>query len=983
MTSTPEAHNHAAATGKAPHVAINVSSKVAPVPLDYGTSIEEILRIVNFDKRDDKEQILVLDEAGGIQGMAAKLATDLSRGLGADDDLASREAKFGKNVVPPPPSKTIFELIIDSFGDRILQILLAGALVTLIIGLAKQDHGWIDGVAIFMAVAIVVTVVAGNDYSKEKKFKALLMMQSDKKVKLIRAGLKDQRSSWDLLAGDVVELQQGDEIPADGMFIDGINVSVDESPLTGESIPVKKSAKQPFMFSGCQVNEGSCTMLVTTVGQYSTGGQIQKLLSDQQSEATPLQEKLDLLATQIGYVGFVAGFITFLALTINWAVDIADDFEADDLVDIVDFFVIGITIVVVCVPEGLPLAVTISLAYSMMKMISEKNFVRHLDASETMGSATNICSDKTGTLTENRMTVTNFYTPGESEFVDFNAASFPEKIRNILVQSVSVNSTCFVKYESANGFPTFVGSSTEGAMLVLSGKLGADYEALRKEFPKVAGVDYAFSSARKRMSTLVHVSNGATPYRLHTKGASEIVLGLCETYISASGEILPLEKNKDMILTNITRMAKLGLRTLVVGYKDITAIPGEEEDPENNLTFIGLIGIKDPLRKEVPEAVKTCQRAGIVVRMVTGDNILTATTIARECGILTDNDLAMEGPKFRELTDSQKDEVIPKIRVLARSSPADKFELVTRLKKMGEVVAVTGDGTNDAPALKEADVGFSMGIAGTQIAMNASDIVLLDDNFSSIVKAIRWGRNVFDCIQKFIQFQLAVNMTAVFIVFLGSVIDGESPLSPVQLLWVNLIMDTLGALALATDPPEDSILLRKPNKRTDHLITRSMFNYIVTQFLFQVFVLLFVRYEMSEWLGFERTDTEGDNEKAASGGDTPTRKDDIDVIHTLVFTTFVILQLFNEMLAHNINNPINVFYGFLRNPMFGIILVVIAGIQIIVVQFGGAFAKTVPLSPTEWGACLAISALSLPYGAAVRLVGKIQRDMKKTEGGNE
>eukprot|EP00002_Diphylleia_rotans_P007462 TRINITY_DN169_c0_g6_i1.p1 TRINITY_DN169_c0_g6~~TRINITY_DN169_c0_g6_i1.p1 ORF type:complete len:975 (-),score=213.50 TRINITY_DN169_c0_g6_i1:176-3100(-) len=956
-------------------VNITVSSKVGPSPdgdhdvemgsLGYTLAIEDILRIVNFDRRDEKDQISILEEAGGIVGMGLKLRTDLRTGINEQDDLEARIARFGKNIIPPPPSKTIFGLIIDSFQDRILQILVVGAIVTLVIGIVQGGNGWIDGVAIMMAVLIVVTVVAGNDYSKEKKFKELLMLQSDKKVKLIRGGVKDQRSSWDLVVGDVVELQQGDEIPADGLFIEGMNVTVDESPLTGESLPVKKSTNHPFMFSGCQINEGSCTMLITTVGAYSTGGQIQQMLNEKQSEETPLQQKLNTLANQIGYIGFAAGFVTFCALIINWAIDISDDFHTDDLIDIVDFFVVGVTIVVVCVPEGLPLAVTISLAYSMMKMIQDKNFVRHLDASETMGSATQICSDKTGTLTENRMTVTNMYLPGEAETTEFTKSTFTDKFRTLLMQSISVNSTCFVKWESANGFPTFVGSSTEGALLVMVEKLGGDYEKIRVETQKVTTVDYSFTSSRKRMSTLIYQNGGLLPYRLFTKGASEIVLGLCQKYQSPTGEILPIDNKREDINTNIVRMAKLGLRTLVIAYKDIDKIPSEEDDPEVDLTFLCLVGIKDPLRKDVPDAVRVCQGAGITVRMVTGDNILTATTIARECGILGDDDLALEGPKFRALTDDQKTEIIPKLKVLARSSPADKFDLVSRLKKMGEVVAVTGDGTNDAPALKEADVGFSMGIAGTQIAMNASDIVLLDDNFSSIVKAMKWGRNVFDCIQKFLQFQLAVNMVAVFIVFLGSVIEGKSPLSPVQLLWVNLIMDTLGALALATDPPDDIILLRKPNKRTDHLITPSMFRYMIAQFAFQVTVLVFVRYQMSEMLGFD----------ASSKGEdgSPTRDDDLDVIHTLVFTTFVMLQIFNEILSHNITNDVNVLHGFTRNPIFGVILIVIIGIQIIVVQFGGAFASTTPLTAREWLACSAIASINLPYGSGIRAVGHYYR----------
>lgn len=414
------------------------------------------------------------------------------------------------------------------------------------------------------------------------------------------------------------------------------------------------------------------------------------------------------------------------------------------------------------VPEGLPLAVTISLSFSMFKMIKDKCFVRHLDASETMGEATCICTDKTGTLTENRMTVVKLSVgdreyygegSGETNFKQFSPTTFPPNLRDLITEGMCVNSTCFIKTKEATGLPIFVGSATEGAMLIFSEKMGAKYEAVRDTVTPVENGTWAFSSERKRMSTLVEPycqspnSNGEK-YRLYTKGASEIVFGLCTHMIDKESnncyQITSLERAN--IQARIKKWASEGLRTIALAYKDthqkLVTIEGKHhDDPEHDLVFIGLVGIKDPVRKEVPGAVEMCKRAGLTIKMVTGDNILTACKIAKECGILTEGGVAMEGPTFRTLSELEKRKLAPRLQVLARSSPSDKFQLVSLLKKMGEVVAVTGDGTNDAPALKEADVGFAMGISGTQIAMNASDIILMDDNFVSIVQSIRWGRN--------------------------------------------------------------------------------------------------------------------------------------------------------------------------------------------------------------------------------------------------
>ncbi|KXS13532.1 calcium-translocating P-type ATPase, partial [Gonapodya prolifera JEL478] len=897
-------------------------------------------------------------------------------------DRDIRRAVFGRNVIPPPPSDTVLEIVWDTVkDDPILKLLLFGAVIILIIGTASHpESGWYEGVAIFVAVTIVLVVTAGNDYSKDQKFKQLLLLQSDKRVKVIRGGIKDEVSSWSILAGDIVEISVGDEVPADGVFVKGSRLVIDESPLTGESVPVQKNAKAPFLFSGCLVSEGSATMLVTAVGTTSSGGRIQELLNNGEDDLTVLQEKLRDVAVLVGKVGITAGVLTFTALAIRWAAGMpsrvhTSGWDWSYLMELVTYFTIGVTLIVVAVPEGLPLAVTISLAYSMFKMMKDKCFVRHLDASETMGEATCVCTDKTGTLTENRMTVVKTMIgeriihgegSGESDAVPFSPTTLTPRMQKLISEAISSNSTAFVKYATEKSLPTFVGSASEGALLVFNTKLGSSYEDARRACGKVDNGVWLFSSERKRMSTIVEPfvpapgSKKETKYRLHTKGASEILIGLCTRAVSAKGDtVVPLaDKQEQVIRSTIKDWASEGLRTLILAYRDMDSLPdlGDVSDPFIaffDLTFLALVGIKDPLRKEVPGAVAACQTAGLTIRMVTGDNVLTASKIARECGILFGDGIAMEGPVFRALSKDEKIAIIPRLQVMARSSPSDKHTLVSLLRELGEVVAVTGDGTNDAPALKEADIGFAMGIAGTQIAMNACDIILMDDNFVSVVHAIRWGRNVLNCVRKFLQFQLAVNIVALSITIIGSIVMGESPLNAVQLLWVNLIMDSLGALALATDEPEDDVLQQPPHGRTQPLISRAMQEYMITQVVYQLIILIALMFSADQIVPLDPVYH-------------PTT-DDAKRNNALIFTTFVLLQVSNEITARQLNGELNVFQGFGRNKLFLFIVFVICFIQVVVIQFAGTFVQVVALSPLEWGVCVLLSLGSIPWTVLCRM----------------
>lgn len=587
------------------------------------------------------------------------------------------------------------------------------------------------------------------------------------------------------------------------------------------------------------------TFVCTSVGVNSSFGKIMMSVRTE-SEATPLQKKLEGLAMAIAKLGSAAAGLLFFVLLIRFLAGLAGDERTASAKasSFMDILIVAITIIVVAVPEGLPLAVTLALAFATTRMFKENNLVRVLRACETMGNATTICSDKTGTLTTNKMTVvagtfgSTSFTNSESSNTSSQtasqwAASLPQRFKDMLIQSISINSTAFEAEE--DGKTVFIGSKTETALLQLTkDHLGLQSLASTRANEQVAQM-MPFDSAKKCMAAVIKLQDGSG-YRLVVKGASEIVLRYCSELIEASTMQLSRLTSEDQRLVSdtIDKYARKSLRTIGLAYRDYPEWPPVEAEIVDgeavissllkNLVFVGVIGIQDPVRPGVPEAVRKAQHAGVVVRMVTGDNKITAEAIATECGIHTEGGIVMEGPRFRKLSEAEMDRILPNLRVLARSSPEDKRILVARLKALGETVAVTGDGTNDAPALKAADVGFSMGISGTEVAKEASSIVLMDDNFASIITALKWGRAVNDAVQKFLQFQITVNITAVLLAFITAVYSPEMKpvLRAVQLLWVNLIMDTFAALALATDPPTEKILDRQPQGKKAPLITTNV-----------------------------------------------------------------------------------------------------------------------------------------------------------------
>ncbi|XP_062348073.1 plasma membrane calcium-transporting ATPase 1 isoform X16 [Cinclus cinclus] len=823
---------------------------------------------------------------------------------------------------------------------------------------------------------------------------------------------------------------EGDLLPADGILIQGNDLKIDESSLTGESDHVKKSLdRDPMLLSGTHVMEGSGRMVVTAVGVNSQTGiiftllgaggdeeekekekekkekkskkqdgavenrnkakaqdgaamEMQPLKSEDggdgdekdkkkanlpKKEKSVLQGKLTKLAVQIGKAGLLMSAITVIILVLYFVIDTFWVQKRPWLAEctpiyiqyFVKFFIIGVTVLVVAVPEGLPLAVTISLAYSVKKMMKDNNLVRHLDACETMGNATAICSDKTGTLTMNRMTVVQAYINEKHYKKIPEPEAIPEKTMAYLVTGISVNCAYTSKIlppEKEGGLPRHVGNKTECALLGLLLDLKRDYQDVRNEIPEEDLYKvYTFNSVRKSMSTVLKNSDGS--FRIFSKGASEIVLKKCFKILSANGEpkVFRPRDRDDIVKTVIEPMASEGLRTICLAFRDFPAgEPEPEWDNENDivtgLTCIAVVGIEDPVRPEVPDAIKKCQRAGITVRMVTGDNINTARAIALKCGILNPGEdfLCLEGKDFNrrirnekgEIEQERIDKIWPKLRVLARSSPTDKHTLVkgiidSTVFDQRQVVAVTGDGTNDGPALKKADVGFAMGIAGTDVAKEASDIILTDDNFTSIVKAVMWGRNVYDSISKFLQFQLTVNVVAVIVAFTGACITQDSPLKAVQMLWVNLIMDTLASLALATEPPTEALLLRKPYGRNKPLISRTMMKNILGHAFYQlvvVFTLLFAGEKIFD---------------IDSGRNAPLHAPPSEH-YTIVFNTFVMMQLFNEINARKIHGERNVFEGIFNNAIFCSIVLGTFVVQIIIVQFGGKPFSCSELTIEQW-----------------------------------
>ncbi|KAF3441990.1 hypothetical protein FNV43_RR15906 [Rhamnella rubrinervis] len=900
--------------------------------------------------------IRALRTHGGVEGIARKVSVSLDEGV-SDKDIPTRQRIFGFNRYTEKQSRTFLMFVWEALQDLTLIILMVCAVVSIGVGIATEGwpKGMYDGLGIIISILLVVMVTAISDYKQSLQFRDLDKEKKKIFVHVTRDGKRQKVSIYDLVVGDIVHLSIGDQVPADGIFISGYCLLIDESSLSGESEPVNVYDEKPFLLSGSKVQDGSGKMLVTTVGMRTEWGKLMETLSEGGEDETPLQVKLNGVATVIGKIGLFFAVLTFIVLTVRFLVEKALHHEfsvwsSSDALILLNYFAIAVTIIVVAVPEGLPLAVTLSLAFAMNKLMSERALVRHLSACETMGSASCICTDKTGTLTTNHMVVNKIWICEKSLEVRGNGSEdklksgISDEALSILLQTIFQNTSSEVVKE--DGKVSIYGTPTESALIEFGLLLGGDFDAQRSA-AKILKIE-PFNSVKKKMSVLVARPDGGI--QAYCKGASEIILRTCNSVVGSNGQPVPLSKELERNITDvINSFASEALRTLCLVYKDINDYENEKSIPDNGYTLIAVVGIKDPVRPGVKDAVETCLVAGISVRMVTGDNINTARAIAKECGILTPDGVAIEGEDFRNLSPEQMKEIIPRIQVIARSSPMDKHMLVTNLRNMfGEVVAVTGDGTNDAPALHEADIGLAMGIAGTEVAKENADVIILDDNFTTIVNVAKWGRAVYINIQKFVQFQLTVNVVALVLNFFSACISGSAPLTAVQLLWVNMIMDTLGALALATEPPHDGLMNRPPVARGASFITKVMWRNIIGQSIYQLIVLAVLNFDGKRLLRL-------------TGSDATT------VLNTVIFNSFVFCQVFNEINSRDIEK-INIFRGMFNSWIFLGVMVCTVVFQVIIVEFLGTFASTVPLNWQLWLLSVIIGSVSLPVAVALKCI---------------
>ncbi|KAF4042137.1 Cation transporting ATPase C-terminal domain [Phytophthora infestans] len=992
-------------------------SKVAPSS-PYGITLEEV-RKLNQDQMTEAN-LEELARIGGVIALATLLCVNVEHGLPQteiDTNFTVRRDLFGRNLFPESPMKGLFRLFVESLQDTTLIILIIAAIASMVTGYMEHpETGWSEGVAILLGVILVAVVTSINNYTKEKQFRALSAKNDDVLVKVLRDGKPDQVPVGEISVGEVIILETGDRVPADAVLINGSDLKCNESSLTGEPDDVSKvHKKDPFLLSSCLVASGRGECLVIAVGSESRWGKIKSKLVCEQ-KATPLMEKLEEMAKHIGYVGMGFSIATMVAMIIIYATSDDKKLEYSWPSYILHTFLIGVTIIVVAIPEGLPLAVTISLSYSTKKMLRDNNLIRVLAACETMGNVTSICSDKTGTLTENKMTVVQGWVLGKffkDELTNTSRTQLQvnERALDELAVNIAVNTSAYLK--DVNGAPQVQGNKTEGAVLLWMNKLRLSITDLRRENFQITRGDrlFPFSSEKKSMAAIVKRSDGTC--RLYSKGAAEVILTRATKYIDVDGHIQRLTSSKRDELNRIIRqMAESALRTICIGHRDFEAgeLPSDLQSlpdaPDQELVVNAIFGIQDPLRPDVTDAIRDCKRAGIMVRMVTGDNIHTASAIAKQCGIMTEDGVALEGPVFRSMSVEEVSKLIPRLQVLARSSPDDKFRLVNLLKDRSEVVGVTGDGTNDAPALRTADVGMAMGITGTDLAKEASDIIIMDDKFSSIRKAVLWGRCVYDNIRKFLQFQLTVNIVALVVTFVSAVTGKEPPLNSVMMLWINLIMDTMGALALGTEAPTEALLDRRPYKKSAKLLGRCMVKNIIVQSLFQLLLVFLLLIYGAEQFGYHDGNkcvswkysvkssfpTLSNDTCVTVNGDTcwSLSCDDyaqnstvpeypVDCLddtctaydyrhYTIIFNTFVFSQLFNEFNARKTNNDWRVFNGLVANPLFIMIVLITLFVQVLLAEFGGDFIKTSGISFTHWLICFGFGALSLPVGIIMRLI---------------
>jgi Ca2+-transporting ATPase len=985
-----------------------------------------------------KTKEVIMQSNSPVELKLKELGTDPHRGLTSEQVRVNRE-KYGSNELSPPERDPLWKQYLEKFEDPTIIILSVCAGLALMTGIYRgvTTGEWLailEAAAILVAVMIATGVGFWLEYKADKAFELLKAESENVEVKVTRDGAFHTVLVNDLVAGDLVHLESGDKIPADGLIVEGSSLRVDQSVWNGEPEPATKDkAHDPVLVGGTDVVEGNASIVITAAGDNSERGKIAKVLGETERERTPLEQKLDALANLINIAGtgaaalifasifgagimqgelggkldtvgqivllivapliffavmaysftkqgrekpvrtIVAGwgtvFVVGLAIIFIWGTPLSgqgtifNNFLDNVFSPLLHYFMLAVTIIVVAVPEGLPMAITISLALSMRKIRQDNNLVRKMIATETIGSANIICSDKTGTLTLNRMSVDRIYLHGQlynrgSDGQAINLADHPAFEQMALISAC--NSTAHL--EEKSGELKFVGNHTEGALLKWLKDQDVAYEDIRERVPVIERIE--FTSERKMMSSVVS-QNGQQ--LVLSKGAPERIIACCTQIEVDNGRVEPIEKHRGALDECLDEMTGLAMRPLALAYKSVNEGDScKTEEIEDGLTLLALVGISDPVRPDVPAAVETCKQADIEVKMVTGDHEKTARVVAERIGILDDDSIVKTGEQFEAMSDNEIIEVNPRLRVLARFNPLQKERLVRLLQSLGEVVAVTGDGTNDAPALKTADVGISMGRRGTDIAKEASDIVLVDDNFGSIVRAVHWGRTLYENVQKFLQFQLTINLSALAIAFLSPLLAmgialladkgihilphadfRELPLTILQLLWINLIMDTLAALGLSLEPRRDELMKEPPKRRGESFITRSMTENILVMGVY--FILVTLVMQATGWyLGADASDA--------------------TQVGSVLFTTYVFMQIFNLFNARSVRPDRSAFAGVLASRNFQMVLGLIVVVQILLTQFGGATFNTSPLPLSIWIKILLIGASALLLGELYRFV---------------
>lgn len=837
-----------------------------------------------------------------------RLESDISLGLTESKVQQNRE-RYGANTFTKEKSNSLLKQLWGAVKEPMILMLLLAAFITLGVNIARYvtsgEADFLECAGIFVAISLSVVITVVMEGRSAKAFEALSKFGDEIQVRCIREGTVCLLPQKEIVAGDILCLETGDKIPADGRLVESVSLQVNESALTGESVPVHKDAavhitaeKTPvaervnMLYSGCFITGGSGKMVVSDVGDHTQFGRIARELSAVDNSSTPLQEKMARLGKRITILGASAAAVVFVIQVVLFVLN-----GTASLDTISEAFITSIVLIVAAVPEGLPTIVAVSLAVNIIKMSKQNALVKKMIACETVGCINVICSDKTGTLTENRMTVTQVFT--QDAFVAPEALDHERLLKNFCL-----NGTAEVSFEQAQ--PEFIGNPTECALLVAARKAGTDYHLLRKVETTV--LTEPFSSETKTMTTVLKEADGYTAY---IKGSPEKVLSFC-----AMGQAQKAQVEQEMF-----QCQKQACRVLAFAHQTFVQAP-EAPLALSGMVFDGFVAITDPLRSDVKAAVERCRSAGIDLKMLTGDNLVTACAIARDLDMLDDDFLAVEAAKIEELDDEQLAEILPRIRVIARSTPVVKMRVVNALKAKGNVVAVTGDGINDAPAIKHADVGVAMGISGTEVSKEASDIVLLDDSFSTIVKAVQWGRGIYDNFQRFIQFQLTVNLSSVIVV-LASILSGfAAPFTALQLLWINIIMDGPPALTLGLEPIRGDLMDRLPTRRDASIVSRAMLSRIAINGVFISAVFM-----AQHWFNFL--------------GGTEAQ------LPTILFTLFVVFQLFNAFNSRELGNT-----SILRNIasnklMLGVFALTFA-LQFVITQFAGPFFGTVPLSGLLW-----------------------------------